>query len=28
VLHLHGEIMVARSTADPECLVQLEGREH
>ena len=23
VLHLHGEIMIARSTADPECLLQL-----
>ena len=27
VLHLHGEIMVARSTADPECLVQLGDQD-
>jgi len=27
VLHLHGEIRKARSTANPECVLELEGTE-
>lgn len=27
VLHLHGEIMIARSMQNPECLIQLEDRD-